>query len=259
MRPLLILLLLLVPAARTLASDGVVEINQASVEAAGGFPFTISAPGNYVLTSDLEVPGTASGIVLATSDVTIDLNGFAIRGSYSCTGGCPLGAGLGISLGPSIAFGRDSTVRNGRVSGFGAGCVRLNSNALVSDLMVADCGGDGIAVSSGSLVTRNRVLRTGQYGIRLIGTVHPPAFAHNTVGSAGQGGGSFAAVIGGTPSAGNSCDDGSCTRRGERRYYLTTTSFDGNEALGACDAGFHMASFFEIRVRFLGHTIRPLP
>ena len=35
------------------AGDGRTEINQAIVDAAGGFPFTISSPGSYVLTSDL--------------------------------------------------------------------------------------------------------------------------------------------------------------------------------------------------------------
>ncbi len=63
---------------------------------------------------------------------------------------------------------------------------------------------------------------------------------------AGRDGGSFAAVFGGHASAGNSCDDGSCSARGVRRFYNTTTSHKGDAALTACDTGFHMASLFEL-------------
>ena len=38
------------------AADGVIEINQADVEANGGFPYVISEPGSYMLTGNLSVP-----------------------------------------------------------------------------------------------------------------------------------------------------------------------------------------------------------
>ena len=59
-----------------LAADGRIEINQASVDAAGGFPFTISASGNYVLTGDLTVTSDVTALMITVDDVTIDLNGF---------------------------------------------------------------------------------------------------------------------------------------------------------------------------------------
>src|SRR5713101_1945606 len=34
---------------------------------------------------------------------------------------------------------------------------------------------------------------------------------------------------------------------GSKRYYVTVAVFDGSQALTACDAGFHMASLWEIR------------
>ena len=248
MRLFVLPLLTLALAFPVFAGEGRIELNQAVVDAAGGFPYTISTPGSYVLTSDLVVPADTDAFVLNTSEVVIDLNGFSIRGSYSCSGGCPLGTGLEISPGLSIAFGRDTTVRNGRVSGFGSNCVALNSFAFVSELMVSDCGGIGIGVSSGSIVTSNRVTRTGEQGIRMSGTVHPPTFERNAVSSAGLGGGGFTAVSGGRASAGNSCDDGSCTPHGERRYYLTPVTFDGDEAdnPGSCATGYHFASLWEI-------------
>ena len=60
------------------AVDGVVLINQATVMAAGNFPYTISAAGSYKLSSNLNVPSGVDGIKIAASNVTLDLNGFSI-------------------------------------------------------------------------------------------------------------------------------------------------------------------------------------
>src|SRR5690606_34458615 len=43
--------------------------------------FVISQPGSYYLTADLVVPANRTAIRIDASDVTIDLNGFAIRGN----------------------------------------------------------------------------------------------------------------------------------------------------------------------------------
>lgn len=45
-------------------APGQIEINQASVEASGGFPYSINQPGSYVLMSDLVVPTSVSAIVV---------------------------------------------------------------------------------------------------------------------------------------------------------------------------------------------------
>lgn len=73
-------------------------------------------------------------------------------------------------------------------------------------------------------------------------------FGHNVLLNSGLSDATARAVLGGSPSAGNICDDESCTRRGERRYYLTTALFDGAEAddPGNCAQGFHFASLYEI-------------
>ncbi len=137
-------------------------------------------------------------------------------------------------------------MRNGRVSGFAGSCVQLTSAAFVTDLMVSDCGRSGIAVSNGSIVTSNRVTRTGENGILMTGLTHPATFERNTVSLAGSGGGSFTAVSGGRPSGGNSCDDSSCRAIPRPRYYLTTDRFKGDHAAQVCAIGFHMASIFEL-------------
>ena len=91
------------------AVDGVIEINQARVVAAGGFPFVISQSGSYRLTGNLTVSATGSdGIEIAADNVTIDLNGFTITGPSE-------GSGRGI-------FSSDHTnveIKNGTIRDFG--------------------------------------------------------------------------------------------------------------------------------------------
>ncbi len=56
--------------------DGTVLINQSTVIALGGFPYTISAPGSYRLSGNLTVPNAATtAVVIAADNVTLDLNG----------------------------------------------------------------------------------------------------------------------------------------------------------------------------------------
>jgi hypothetical protein len=69
------------------AVDGVVLIDQTRALAgnvtpgdAPGFPVTLSLPGSYRLSGNLTVPAQTDGIVIQTSDITIDLNGFRITG-----------------------------------------------------------------------------------------------------------------------------------------------------------------------------------
>src|SRR5262245_49658786 len=79
-------------AAPAAAVDGVIEINQVSALAGGitpgdgaGFPVTLTQPGSYRLTGNLEIPTLGIGaIVVTAADVSIDLNGFAILGQNVC-------------------------------------------------------------------------------------------------------------------------------------------------------------------------------
>src|SRR5215472_5508177 len=67
-----------------------IQINQATIAASGnrstgGFPFTITQPGSYILTGNIVV-SLGGGIEIASDNVTIDLNGFTISGPVRCTG-----------------------------------------------------------------------------------------------------------------------------------------------------------------------------
>src|SRR5918996_1689498 len=110
------------------AIDGTVQINQSKANngnvTAGdtpGFPVTISKSGSYRLSSNLTVPNAnTTAIEITTSDVTIDLNGFAILGPTVCeSGNCaPTGTGIGVLSNPHSI--RNNAVVNGSLSGVGS-------------------------------------------------------------------------------------------------------------------------------------------
>ena len=105
-----------------------IEINQTAVLAGGitpvdtpGFPATISLPGSYRLTGNLDVrqqptPENVTAIAVTSDNVAIDLNGFAILGP--CTGfpRTPTGSGRGIA-GAEIS---NITVKNCLIRGMGS-------------------------------------------------------------------------------------------------------------------------------------------
>jgi hypothetical protein len=166
-------------AAPALASDGVLEINQACAIAgcfAGdgpGFPVTIDRdqPGSYRLTGSL-VNGdeAATAILVADDHVTLDLNGFSVNGPATCQGGgatlqCgPLGAGAGIATSPAQERS-GIVVRNGIVRGMTNAGISLGREAWVDDVLVVSNVGTGIEVGDWSLVTDCRVERNMGGGI----------------------------------------------------------------------------------------------
>ena len=153
------------------ASD-VVKIDQAKALAGGvtsidgaGFPVTINAPGSYKLTSNLVVPAGQDAIQVYASDVTIDLNGFAILGAGYCSG-----TGNSMSCtetGARGIFQADSNnhrlvVHNGTVGGFGQ-CMYAGTATRLTDLSLHDCYAAMVAFD-GSIVSRVAVSRSQSGG-----------------------------------------------------------------------------------------------
>ncbi len=167
-------------AVRANAADGRIEINQSAALAGGvtscdtpGFPVTLCKSGAYVLTSDLDYDGTASGGIVATvDDVSIDLNGMAVRGTNVCTvgasgwvvGGCGGGTNHGVQLGAR------SVVENGRVIGARGVGVLMDDGGAARDLIISDCADSGMLVSGRARVTRITSRRNASRGFSL-GTV----------------------------------------------------------------------------------------
>ncbi len=111
-----------------------VRINQQGIAA---FPYVITQPGSYVLTSTIVVPGGLDAIVIEADDVAIDLNGFTIRGA----------SGFGATSGVRTnAAHRGISVFNGGVVGWGGSGIDLWSSEQVRvvDVHAQGCGADGM-------------------------------------------------------------------------------------------------------------------
>ena len=199
-------------------SDGVIEINQARALAGGvtpgdspGFPVTISQPGSYRLTGNLDVtvaadPKNTDAIDVTADNVTIDLNGFSILGPAVCSGrpvtSCT-NTGSGAGVYGAAGLGGYLVVRNGTIQGMGGSGVYtylpyvaiervltvscgsggiLISNGTVSKCQAANNGGDGISDSGPGVVSESMALYNQGAGISVEETVVSGNTAHSNGG-----------------------------------------------------------------------------
>jgi hypothetical protein len=100
--------------------------------------FVISQPGSYYLTGNITGVSGRGGILITASNVTIDLNGFALSGVSGSTTGISI---TGFSIGLRIC--------NGRVSDWGgAGIDLITSSEGLIDHVTSSVNG-GTAIRSG--------------------------------------------------------------------------------------------------------------
>lgn len=208
-----------------LAEDGVIEINQAKVNAGGSPIFSISSPGSYKLTSNLTVTAAATeAISIGAPQVTLDLNGFTISGAGIATADIFAQAG-------STQF----VLKNGTIVGnSGTDCLQLanTDTSTIDHVTFSGCVG-GIAIGANSRVTNSTLnLPSGAAaGINCTGsgcvvensTINAPngsflLFFHDASSLYGQNvinagsGGSF--ITGGGTSLGNNvCTSGGSTTK----------------------------------------------
>src|SRR5262245_26988010 len=156
-------------------AHGYVLINQSKALAGAvtpgdepGFPVTLSRRGSYRLSGNLHVRDDASGIEVVADDVTIDLNGFVIRGPGVVGNGDGISAAIG-----NQGFARLS-VSNGIVKKFGRFGVVSGPQARITGLHVEANGFGGIfglgGGQQGSIVSDNTVPSNGGPGISLLGS-----------------------------------------------------------------------------------------
>ncbi len=134
----LIVLMLLTAVGVSHADNGVFVINDVCdgfgcfPGDTNGLPITITQPGSYRLTSNLESSSTTTNVIEINSDnVTLDLNGFSIIGPRTCTGdnASLVCSNAGMTAHAITASGRKNiTVKNGITRGFDTG-VNLQSTA----------------------------------------------------------------------------------------------------------------------------------
>ncbi len=156
------------------ATDGVIEINQAKALAGGvtscdgpGLPVSICASGSYRLTSDLTQPVDDRAISILANDVTLDLNGMAVRGPNLCQGS-PYVTNCTIRFGAVLIDGNQTlrtTVVNGTVLGGGGSGMYLGDDATVRDVRTSGNGSGGLFAGHRSTVARVSALSNLFHGV----------------------------------------------------------------------------------------------
>lgn len=183
----LLALLLAIPLAAN-AVDGVLEINQLCAESigcfdgdTGGFPVTITDPGSYRLTSNLDVsnlsnPENRTAIDVNTENVSIDLNGFSIIGPVSCTGtpvtSCTPSGGNGDGIQTSSSTTAYVVIKNGTIRGMGNEGISCSRNCNVSNVTAINNGAAGFSNANGDSIFRNNnAFRNGTDGFFVNGLI----------------------------------------------------------------------------------------
>lgn len=158
------------------ATDGVVEINQAKALAGGvttgdtaGFPVSITLPGSYRLTSNLDVrsiSGAANLYILeiTSDDVTIDFNGFAIIGPAVCSGTPTSCTGVGTGRSVTISGAR-TLLKNGTIQGATFYGIFAGPATTVSNMHVESSGNTGIFGNDRLLVENSTISLNGNLGL----------------------------------------------------------------------------------------------
>jgi len=133
-------------------------------------PYTISTPGSYYLTTNLNVT-TGDAITITASQVTLDLNGFTIASSA----GSPTGTGILLSGGNT-----DITILNGHIlgTGFANGIYPGGSNVRVAGVSVSGCQNYGIILgtANSTVVESCTVQNIGVTGIQASSVSHSSAY-----------------------------------------------------------------------------------
>mgnify|MGYP001794113400 CR=1 FL=1 len=91
-----------------------IELNDDTAPGAGVYAHVITTPGSYILTGDIDA-GSGSGVEIRAADVTLDLNGYTIRGTGEDGVSVPEVTGTSPVETPGI------TLRNGNIVGFTTG------------------------------------------------------------------------------------------------------------------------------------------
>jgi hypothetical protein len=118
-----------------------------------GYPITINQPGSYKLTGNLTVPADEFGILILAENVTLDLNGYTVRGPMNCTRtvstkevSCPY---YNVNAVGILATQKDAVVRNGMVRGFASNGVWLQQSGTVDEVHASHNAGYGVSVDRG--------------------------------------------------------------------------------------------------------------
>jgi hypothetical protein len=107
-------------------------INQSNISS---FPYVISTPGSYKLSSNITVSSTGvDAFNIEATGVTLDLGGYTISGPMSCTSSSCTNTSSSIGI---YAYQGGATVQNGFIKGFNV-CLE-QSTGVAQNLNVLSC------------------------------------------------------------------------------------------------------------------------
>jgi len=146
------------PISSTPGPEPRIPISAQNTPGDGSSTFRITQPGSYYLEGNITGVSGRIGILISSSNVTLDLNGFSLLGVP--------GSLRGIYV---TNIPRRITIRNGNVSGWGQDGISFVNGSVpycvVEDIVSANNTGAGIAMSSNSIVSRCSVSENGSNGI----------------------------------------------------------------------------------------------
>jgi len=121
------------------------QIEPRSAISAAVLPLTITQSGSFYLIEDVNYTGAATAITIEADDVSIDLNGFCLRGP---------GKDAGTTAGGIYASSQNNiAVTNGTVSDFPRRGIYLGgNNHQITELMACDNGFDGIETENATII-----------------------------------------------------------------------------------------------------------
>ncbi len=125
-------------------------VNSTNTPGNGTNSFVISQPGSYYLTGNITGVSGKNGILIGSNNVSLDLNGFQVLGVA--------GSSTGITDGGSNHG--NAVIRHGTIRAWGAAGLDLSHSfdALISELIIADCSGIGMTAGD-SCAMRDCVVR----------------------------------------------------------------------------------------------------
>ena len=131
-----------------------------------GFLVTISKPGTYQLTGNLNVPNAGTTAIEINADnVTIDLNGFSIQGPTRCSPrpvSCsPTGPGNGVHA----VLRENIVITNGSIRGMGNLGIYLETKSVRVDKVNLVGNGGGAAALFGGSISNSVAEANGGAGI----------------------------------------------------------------------------------------------
>ncbi len=154
------------------------EINAQNTPGNGTSLFVITKPGSYYLAGNVVGVAGQSGIQIAANSVSLDLNGFELRGVAGSVHG--IHATLSFddvaifngsirewgTDGIQMAFGSGGSIRDISASDNGNTGIRTPSYCTVIRCVALSNGANGIFLSSGSTLRSSSVFQNGEDGIR---------------------------------------------------------------------------------------------